>query len=72
MSDTAIYPACVLSLQSFEGFYEAYLTELKYHDKYRDAYEMVERVHEHYFGKRRYAGYNVFMVMVSNRLKKET
>jgi hypothetical protein len=64
------YPECVLRLQSQEGFIDEYLNEVKWHDRYRDAYETIEKVYEQFFGKRRFENYESFRVILSLYLKR--
>ena len=73
LRDLATYPKYVLALQTIEGFKRAYWDEAKHHDRLADAYETIEKVHEHFFGVRKYASYESFkarMYQTHGKVKK--
>jgi len=61
MKDIKPYPHVILRLNTTIGFIEAVYDALGYYDKVIDAYDSVERMHEYYFGKRRYEDYTNFL-----------
>lgn len=70
LRNLGIYPQYVQQLLSVDGFISAYYEELKFHDRYFDAYETIERVHLHFFGKRKYSNYASFQQVMSRKTNK--
>jgi len=68
--DTQVYPADVLQLLDKNGFISAYYSELKNYDRFYDAYEHLEEIHEYYFKTRKYSNYECFKVILSQNSKK--
>lgn len=69
MSEIKRYPNAVLKLQYFEGFNEQFET-LMAECAPAKAYDLTENLHQHYFGRCKYASYESFRVIRSQQLKK--
>lgn len=60
----------ILALLSPRGFEERFHKLCKLHKTYVRAYEETEREYESHFGKRRYASYDSFRVVMNRKNKK--
>lgn len=64
-----IYPKEIQVLLTTKGFVEAYFKQYRNTSIGKEAYELVEQVHEDYFGMRKYSGWESFR-KVKNRFIK--
>lgn len=64
------YNQRILSLQSFKGFYEAYLMATKNYTTYKEAYQSVEDRHYYYYGRHKYSSYESFKSQISKKVTK--
>ena len=60
----------ILVLLSPEGFEERFHHYCRHEKTNVKAYEAVEKEYEHHYGKRRYASYDSFRVVMNRKLKK--
>jgi hypothetical protein len=61
MDEIRPYPHLILRLNCVAGFIDAVYDMMPGFDTQLEAYEAVERMHERYFGKRRYEDYTYFI-----------
>lgn len=71
MNNIQRYPQEVLDLLDLEGFNEKFEEELRNHRTQEEAYEHTEQLHEQFFGRRKYSGYDSFRKVRERKLKKK-
>jgi len=59
----------IFKLTTFEGFRDYYDAEKKTHRTYQEAYDATEKEHVARFGKRKYASWACFQVILSRKAK---
>ena len=63
-------PKHILALQKIEGFTKVWCERTAFHKTYEQAYDSVEQLYISYFGERKYASYESFVICRNRYYKK--